>query len=88
MIAAPAAATPVMSQGQIIWNWVAVSGAAGYKWNTTADYETAVDMGTAITMTETGTSCGITYTRYVWAYSSCGESAMTTLTTTVPAVDR
>ncbi len=84
-IAAPAADSPVMSQGQIIWNWLAVSGAAGYKWNTTADYETAVDMNTAITKTETGTICGTTYTRYIWAYSSCGESAMTTLTATVPA---
>jgi hypothetical protein len=83
-IASPAAGSPVMSQGQIIWNWLAVSGAAGYKWNTTADYETAVDLNTAITKTETGTICETTYTRYVWAYSSCGESAMTTLTTTVP----
>ena len=84
-IAAPAAGSPVMSQGQIIWNWLPVSGAAGYKWNSTADYETAIDMNTAITKTETGTLCGTTYTRYIWAYSSCGESAMTTLTATVPA---
>ena len=84
-IAAPAASSPVMSQGQIIWNWLAVSGAAGYKWNTTADYETAVDMNAAITKTETGTICGTTYTRYIWAYSSCGESALTALTATVPA---
>ena len=84
-IAAPVAGSPVMSQGQIIWNWVAVSGAAGYKWNTTADYETATEMAAATSKTETGTICGTTYTRYAWAYSSCGESAMTTLTATVPA---
>jgi hypothetical protein len=81
----PVAGTPVMSQGQVIWNWMAVSGAAGYKWNTVADYETATDMGSLLAKTETGTVCDITYTRFVWAYSSCGESAMTTLTATVPA---
>jgi len=81
--ASPATGTHIMSQGQIIWNWLAVSGAVGYKWNSTADYETAVDMNTAITKTETGTICGTTYTRYVWAYSICGESSMTMLTATV-----
>ena len=84
-IAAPAAGSPVMSQGQIVWNWMAVSGAAGYKWNTTVDYETSTDMAAATTKTETGTTCGIAYNRYVWTYSSCGESVMTTLTATVPA---
>jgi len=83
--ASPVAGNHVMSQGQVIWNWNAVSGAAGYKWNTVADYETATEMGTALTKTETGTVCDITYIRYVWAYSICGESAMTTLTVTVPA---
>ncbi|MEI6436432.1 MAG: hypothetical protein WCP32_16510 [Bacteroidota bacterium] len=82
---APAAGTHLMSQGQVVWNWLPVSGAAGYKWNTVADYETATDMGTALTKTETGTVCDTTYTRYIWAYSNCGESAMTTLSATVPA---
>ena len=84
-IAAPVAGTHVMSQGQIIWNWQSVAGAAGYKWSTTTDYESATEMATATTKTETGTACGITYTRYVWAYSSCGESAMATLTAIVAA---
>jgi len=86
MVAAPAAGSHMKLQGQIIWNWLAVSGAAGYKWNTTADYETSVDMNNSITKTETGTVCDTTYTRYVWAYSSCGESALTTLTAIIPAV--
>ena len=84
-IASPVAGSPAISQGQIVWNWLAVSGAAGYKWNTTADYETATDMAAATAKTETGTVCGITYSRYVWTYSSCCESVMTTLTATVPA---
>lgn len=83
--ASPLAALPVTSQGQVIWNWLAVSGAAGYKWNTFADYETATEMGIMLSNTETGTVCDTIYTRYIWAYSSCGESAMTTLTVTVPA---
>ena len=84
-IAAPVTGTHVMSQGQIVWNWQPVAGAIGYKWNSDPNYETATDMAMATTKTETGTACGMTYNRYVWAYSSCGESAMTTLTTIVPA---
>jgi hypothetical protein len=84
-VASPVTGSSDMSQGMIVWNWLTVSGAAGYKWNTTADYETASDMNTAVTKTETGTISGTTYTRYVWAYSSCGESVMTTLSATVPA---
>ena len=83
-IGSPVAGTPIMSQGQIVWNWLSVTMATGYKWNSTADYETANDIGATISKTETGTICGTTYTRYVWSYSSCGESAMTTLTAIVP----
>jgi hypothetical protein len=85
LLVSPVEGLHAMSQGQIVWNWQAVSGAAGYKWNTTANYETATDMAAATTKTETGTTCGITYNRYIWAYSSCGESAMATLAATVPA---
>ncbi len=84
--ASPTAGTHIMTPGQVIWKWLAVSGAAGYRWNTVADYETATDMGTALSKTETGTVCDTTYTRYLWAYSSCGESAMAIITATVPAL--
>jgi len=83
---APASGNPKFSQGQVIWNWQSVHDAAGYKWSTIADYESATDLGTALLKTETGTECDTTYTRYLWAYSSCGESAMTTLIATVPAI--
>ena len=69
-----------VSWGHITWNWTAVAGASGYKWNTTASYSSATDMGTTTTKTETGISCGTTYTRYVWVYSGCGVSAPVTLT--------
>ncbi|MEI7983555.1 MAG: hypothetical protein WCI71_18045, partial [Bacteroidota bacterium] len=85
ILPAPVAGTIVISPGQIIWNWNPVSGATGYKWNTSAVYETATDLGTNLSMTETGIACNTVYTRYLWAYSGCGESEMTTLTQTIPA---
>ncbi len=84
VIPPPVVGSNVMSQGQIIWNWLPVQGATGYKWSVTPVYETATDIGANNSKTETGTSCNITYTRYVWAYSGCSESGMTTLTQTVP----
>jgi len=85
-ISSPVAGTHLISPGQIIWNWISSSGATGYKWNTSPDYETATDIGSSLSKTETGTYSGTTYTRYIWAYSSCGESGMTTLSQTVPSV--
>jgi len=81
----PVEGNHTMTQGQIIWNWFIVSGASGYKWNTISDYETATDMGTATSKTETGLVCDTIYTRYIWTYNNCGESDMTTLTANVPA---
>ncbi len=85
IIDAPDAGTHSMSQGQIIWNWLPATGATGYKWSTGHNYETATDMGASLSKTETGTVCNTTYIRYIWAYSGCGESAMTTLIQAVPA---
>ena len=78
----PLAGTHVPSSSQIVWNWNQSSGASGYKWNTINDYSTATDMGTATSKTETGLNCGTLYTRYVWAYNSCGTSTPTTITQT------
>jgi len=72
----------IPSQEQIIWNWNIVSGASGYKWNTTNDYTSATDMGTAITKTETGLLCNTNYTRFVWAYNACGNSTAILMTQT------
>jgi hypothetical protein len=81
----PTQGTHTPSQTQIIWNWNTVAGAIGYKWNTTNDYNSATEMGTATIKTETGLTCNTAYTRYVWAYNSCGYSAATTLTQTTSA---
>jgi hypothetical protein len=85
-IAPPVAGSHFMSPGKITWNWNAVPDATGYKWSTTPDDETATDMGAGLSKTETGTICNNTYTRYIWAYRSCGESEMTTLTQTIPPI--
>ena len=69
----PSQGSRIPSLNQIIWNWDAVPIALGYKWNTTNNYNTAIDLGNCTTRTETGLSCWTPYTRYVWAYNSCGQ---------------
>jgi hypothetical protein len=83
---APTAGTHVPSLTQVIWNWNTVSGAIGYKWNTTNDYYGATDVATATTKTETGLNCNTAYTRYAWAYNSCGNSASVSLTQSTTAI--
>ncbi|MCX6269241.1 MAG: hypothetical protein NTW16_18135, partial [Bacteroidetes bacterium] len=78
--AAPATGTHTASPVQIVWIWNTVIGATGYKWNTTNNYGTATDMGMVTAKTETGLTCNTAYTRYVWAYSACGNSLVTILT--------
>lgn len=76
----PNSGVHVPSLTQIVWKWIAVSGAVGYKWNNTNDYNSAIDMSTSLLLVENGLLCGTNYTRYVWAYNSCGNSISTTLT--------
>jgi uncharacterized protein (TIGR02145 family) len=83
--AAPSAGTQTASQTQIIWDWNTVTGAVGYKWNSSDDYSTATDLGTVTTKTETGLICNTSYTRYVWAYNICGYSAPVTFNHTTSA---
>ena len=78
----PTAGTHVPSATQIVWNWNPVFGATGYKWNIVNDYGSATEMGTATTKKETNLSCNSTYERYVWAYSDCGVSSSTLLSST------
>jgi len=82
---APAAGNHVYTSGQIVWNWAAVEGATGYRWNTTNYYSTAIDLGTGCSITETGITGNTDYTRYVWSYNSCSNSEATTLTETTYA---
>ncbi len=77
---APTAAAHTPSATQIVWNWNTVAGATGYKYNTVNNYATATDNLTSTTYTQTGLTCNTAYTLYVWAYNSCGESSVLTLT--------
>ncbi|MCK9424274.1 MAG: hypothetical protein M0Q38_16935 [Bacteroidales bacterium] len=76
----PVAATHVPSPTQIVWKWISVPGASGYKWNWTNDSLTATKIGSDTTKTETGLNCNHPYTRYLWAYGNCGTSPVTILT--------
>jgi hypothetical protein len=69
------ASTHVPSETQITWNWNAVPIAFGYKWNTVDNYSTASDVGTSTSKIETGLTICTNYTRYVWAYNTCGHSS-------------
>jgi hypothetical protein len=82
-VPAPVTGVHVPSQTQIVWNWNTVSGATGYKWNTTNIYGSATDLGSVLASTETGLTCNTSYTRYLWAYNASGcVSTAATLTQT------
>jgi uncharacterized protein (TIGR02145 family) len=83
--AAPLAAPHSATSSQVTWNWLVVPGATGYKWNTVNIYSSAVNVGNTLTYIEQGLNCNTSYTRYVWAYSSCGQSAPTILTMSTTA---
>jgi len=84
--AIPPASTHIPEVTQITWNWDAVPIATDYKWNTTNDYSTAIDVGNATTFTETGLTCFTSYTRYVWAYNACGNSSFRSLAQTTSQI--
>ncbi len=85
LLSSPLAGIHVPTGTEITWNWNSVAGAIGYKWNTVDDYATATDMAAVTTKTETGLIPITAYSRYVWAYNSCGVSAATTLTQSTTA---
>ncbi len=78
----PTEGTHIPEDTRIIWNWNIVPIALGYKWNSANNYTTATDMGASTTKTETGLTSGNAYTRYAWAYNSCGYSTPVSLTQT------
>ena len=65
--AAPTAASHVITQTQIDWKWVAVTGATGYKWSATNNYSTATDLGNVLIKSKNSLTSGTSYTRYKWA---------------------
>jgi len=79
-LTAPSPGTPVSAQDLIVWNWNFVAGATGYRWNTINDYNSAFDVGPSTNYSEPGLSPNTFYTRFIWAYNSCGISLETMLT--------
>jgi len=71
---APSAGSHIASHDAIDWSWTDAPGASGYKWNVSNDYETASDLGNAISLIQTGLVCNTSNFIYVWAYNSCGKS--------------
>jgi len=82
----PSAGFSIPSVTEMIWKWKRVPIATGYKWNTTNDSSTAINMGSDTSKTETGLTCWTTYNRYVWAYNLCGNSSPLTLTQTTSPI--
>ncbi len=85
----PIAGTHIPSVNQIIWNWNPIPSALGYKWNTTENFSTAIDLGNSTSYTENELTCFTSYTRYVWAYNACGSDpncAILTQSTSAPAI--
>ncbi|MCC6601195.1 MAG: hypothetical protein IT223_11060, partial [Crocinitomicaceae bacterium] len=76
---APAAGSHTSTVSQISWSWNTVSGAGGYKFNTTNNYVTATDSDGITSYVQSGLTCNTSYTLYVWAYNSCGASPAQTL---------
>jgi hypothetical protein len=81
----PTAAAHSTDPTSITWNWNAVSGATGYKWNTTDHYNSATDVGNALSYEQSGLTCANAYTLYVWAYNACGSTSSTMLTASTDA---
>jgi hypothetical protein len=71
---APEAVDPVIAETSITWNWSAVSGATGYKYNTVNDYATAIDNADENSYLQEGLTAGMHYLLFVWAYNDCGAS--------------
>jgi hypothetical protein len=76
---APVAGFNTVMQSTIIWRWHTVPGALGYKWNTSNNLNSAVDISMDTSKTEVGVLCDTAYDRYVWSYNECGHSSSTVL---------
>jgi uncharacterized protein (TIGR02145 family) len=79
---APTAGTITSTGSSILWVWNTVSGATGYKFNTSNNYSGATDNGMSTSYSQTGLTCNTSYSLYVWAFNACGNSLSGTLTKT------
>jgi hypothetical protein len=79
-LASPAEGTSVPTFFDISWAWQAVPGAEGYRWNTTNDYSSSIDISAGLSHQEILLDPNTSYTRYVWAYNVCDVSEPTAIT--------
>jgi uncharacterized protein (TIGR02145 family) len=78
---APIEGFHIATTTDITWKWKMAFGATGYKWNTTDDLPTAIDLGLNLSNEEPDLTANTLYTRYVWAVNgNCGISTPTLLT--------
>jgi hypothetical protein len=79
VITAPLAPAPLSADAgtnAITWRWTSVPDATGYQWNSVSTYPgQGVNVTAGNSYYETGLSCNTPYTRYIWAYNSCGHSS-------------
>jgi hypothetical protein len=71
---APEAGTINPEIYSVEWNWLAVDGASGYRYNTINDLGSSVDNLNSLTYFQTGLICEQDYVLYVWAYNTCETS--------------
>ena len=76
---APSPGTNISHPSWIIWEWDTVPSAVGYAWSSTNNYDSAIDVGTNTYYSQMSLKCDTAYTSYVWAYSECTHSLVTTL---------
>ena len=79
--AQPIAGTNTFTSSQITWNWSNVSVSTSYQWNTSNTFPGAgVNSLSSPSYTQTGLECSTSYSLYIWAYNTCGNSTYTILT--------
>ncbi len=74
---------------KITWNWSSVPIATGYRIGIDYDFNSATDVGTDTSFTETNLICNTNYYRYVMAYNDCGHNypvMVSTSTSPCPAI--
>ena len=70
--------TSEIGDGTVFWTWDDVPTANGYKYNTTNDYNTAIDIGLVNELTQnfpTDVECGLKLNIFLWSYNTCGHSS-------------
>jgi len=81
--ASPVAKTALNLNAALTWRWDSVPGVQGYKWNTTNNYATAIDLNQNLSYNQSGLFCDTAYSCFVWAYDACGASSPTSMSDTL-----